>query len=827
MKKKHLLSALLYIFLVVGVIFALSSCETELDPSYLGIDGASENGEFKISYFNTMDAENTNADSYTTDGDVINLSPLSKPGYIFDGWYNGDEKVDTINKDAKGDIKLVAKWSLVNYSINFVGAEGVENENDTYFTVESDDIVLKPISKPGYQFDGWFMDGVLIDVIPSGTSMNITIEARWTRIELNIVWEGVDGIDGDGIFGEINGETDKYELKTPEKKGYDFDGWYVDGEYVTELPIDVVESGVVIEARWVIINFNIIFVGVDGAENNNPGTYNVETGNVVLNDAVKPGYTFDGWYNGDRKVDEIPADTLADITIEAHFTVIIFNIVFEGVDGAVNTNNDSFTVEDGFTLSDLEMEGRRFDGWYNGNDRITDIVPGTVTDLTLVARWVVDININVFKAGTDYDLGNSLPVAGATVTIVGNGINTSVTVDDYGKFSITGLPVGEYTFTFVKVDYIEFTITIIIDLHGSHDFYMDIEQSSSLTGKIYEADSDLNISNNPVISDATITLTKESGTNPLVLTATTDSTGTYTFEDLTAGIYLLSISKDGYVTESLYVMVEERATTVQNVALEIIKQPEDPEITTGNASGMIYNAAVQGNVGVEGLTLTVKAGINNVNGSEILGTYVSGSNGYYYIEGLEVGNYTVVITDDRDGIDEVYKFSSAYFNIKILPGETITDQNGSVFPNGEFGELKVVLTWGSSPSDLDSHITGPTTSTSSRFHVYYSSKTYSDTSLDKDDTTSYGPETITVTNPTGGVYRYSVHNYSNRSSTSSTVLANSGATVKVYIGGRLVYTFYVPNQVGTLWTVFEYDATTGVFTAINTMSNQSNPSSIT
>ncbi|MBA4382487.1 MAG: hypothetical protein C0406_07975, partial [Sideroxydans sp.] len=55
--------------------------------------------------------------------------------------------------------------------------------------------------------------------------------------------------------------------------------------------------------------------------------------------------------------------------------------------------------------------------------------------------------------------------------------------------------------------------------------------------------------------------------------------------------------------------------------------------------------------------------------------------------------------------------------------------------------MRIVLNWGELPSDLDSHLIFPSN------HIYFNSKTgstSSDAKLDVDDTTSYGPETITI-----------------------------------------------------------------------------------
>jgi len=127
-------------------------------------------------------------------------------------------------------------------------------------------------------------------------------------------------------------------------------------------------------------------------------------------------------------------------------------------------------------------------------------------------------------------------------------------------------------------------------------------------------------------------------------------------------------------------------------------------------------------------------------------------------------------------------------------------------------EIRIVLTWGANPSDLDAHLTGPRATGSDRFHIYYATRgaTTGDpfALLDVDATRAFGPETITLTRLNGGVYRFSVHDFSNRTSTTSTALAASGAKVEVYLPTSTApLTFNVPNQRGTLWTAFEITGT--------------------
>ena len=126
------------------------------------------------------------------------------------------------------------------------------------------------------------------------------------------------------------------------------------------------------------------------------------------------------------------------------------------------------------------------------------------------------------------------------------------------------------------------------------------------------------------------------------------------------------------------------------------------------------------------------------------------------------------------------------------------------------GQFRMILTWGENPRDIDSHLTGPTADGTSRWHVYYSAKQAGDMcALDVDDTTSFGPETVTCP-PTGntatslrpGVYRYSVHHYSGTSN-----IGASGANVRLEFSNGQTYSFTPPaaTYAGTsdVWTVFE------------------------
>lgn len=163
---------------------------------------------------------------------------------------------------------------------------------------------------------------------------------------------------------------------------------------------------------------------------------------------------------------------------------------------------------------------------------------------------------------------------------------------------------------------------------------------------------------------------------------------------------------------------------------------------------------------------------------------------------------------------------------------TIEEDTAGTIPVTEpppSGSYRVVLRWGQAPSDLDSHLTGPIAGSGARFHVYYSDTSYeSIANLDRDDTSSFGPETVTFTPTADGVYRYTVHNYTFRGSTEGgQSIADSPTTVELFDDTGLIQTYTAPppssannGLVSNSWRVFELTKTGGSVSFSNALNGQ-------
>lgn len=218
--------------------------------------------------------------------------------------------------------------------------------------------------------------------------------------------------------------------------------------------------------------------------------------------------------------------------------------------------------------------------------------------------------------------------------------------------------------------------------------------------------------------------------------------------------------------------------------------------------------------GIGYLKISIRKGINNIYTYplEVIETRESG---YYQTPELDAGNYCLEI-NSWDG-----KHTYTCYNIKVFGDTTIRNQNISVSGSLEDNQMRVVLTWGEKPRDLDSHLEYRLLNGESG-HVYCDKRDgilNSDgiAELDKDDTDCFGPETIIIYNDKIGDYTFYVKNVSRETS-----MGGGNAMVKIYFGKQPIpfCTLTIPDKIGQIWTVFKYSSKSGKLTVINELASQ-------
>lgn len=149
-------------------------------------------------------------------------------------------------------------------------------------------------------------------------------------------------------------------------------------------------GNITLTAKWTKIEYSITYLNVNGATNNNPLSYTIESNNISLADLSLSGYVFLGWYNENGQVTTIPQGSVGDIVLTAKWESL-YNIIYTNTKSATNKNPTSYTANDGIIeLVDLTKTGYTFDGWYEGDTKITHIDSTEKKDITLDARWTAN-----------------------------------------------------------------------------------------------------------------------------------------------------------------------------------------------------------------------------------------------------------------------------------------------------------------------------------------------------------------------------------------------------------------------------------------------------
>ena len=393
---------------------------------------------------------------YTIESDSFTLQEITKVGYTFDGWYNGETKVTEITTGTYGNMTLVAKWTADLYTISYDLADGVNNpENPTSYTIESGLITLKDPTKEGYTFAGWFNGEQLITTIDSNTLENISLTAKWTVNSYKLTFD---------VDGNLTEKTFKYgesitAIENPTKVGHTFVGWS------EELPETMPANDITVEAKCEINSYDITYDLAGGVNNSeNSTTYTIESGLITLKNPTREGYTFLGWYNGEQLVTIIDSNTLENISLTAKWKITTDH---EG------TEDDPYSVDDA-----LKIAGTLSSGEYTELVYITGVVTDAGTFGTYYRNvYICDKNskktilvysCNISEIVDVIHVNDTVVIKGYITNYKGNTLEIASKGNSYATFvskeaGLSSITVNETSSEFAKVN----ELSTVEGLNGS------------------------------------------------------------------------------------------------------------------------------------------------------------------------------------------------------------------------------------------------------------------------------------------------------------------------------------------------------------------------
>lgn len=484
--------------------------------------------------------------------------------------------------------------------------------------------------------------------------------------------------------------------------------------------------------------------------------------------------------------------TPAEVTVTAEVSDIAVSCTSIGSVSGLVTNFISGEVASDVTITTYSMSdnGETEFGSVNTDENgLYEMIGVDTTDTFYLrvssAEYVVDVERHVANGETERVLNlNILPIdysttfaatdpinmgesADATVNIVEIPASTLETADG-------NTPSGDITATITVIDpslYVEAMPGLYTTSNSETGDIEPIESFGAFSLTLTDADgNDLDLVEG---TNATVRIPLASGvTNP----------------PATIPLY--------YFDESTALWVEEGEATLTTIDGAMFYVGTVSHFTTWNADQVYNTVELLGCVvDTEGLPVA------NVQVLSEGTSYIGRSSAYTDTEG------DFVLPVRRDSSLLVFARAGGQSNTVAINTSDVDSQLENCLVIGESSAI-VKLTWGANPRDLDTHLTGPQEGTDSRFRVYYSNKDETignvTINLDVDDTTSYGPEVLTIPSfVLPGRYRYSVYHYSG-----SGTIFSSPTRVELRLNDR-TYVFNPAEDVDSgassyrMWVVFD------------------------
>ncbi|HIZ24208.1 MAG TPA: InlB B-repeat-containing protein [Candidatus Gallimonas intestinigallinarum] len=265
----------------------------------------------------------------------VDLPDCSLLGHDFLGWNDradGSGEYYQTFTGTEGDQTLYAVYAAREYLIRYEyeGTYESGKVNPNYITY-GETVTLYPVYRTGYTFAGWYdakAGGTRVEVIDEHNIGSVSVlYARFVPLEFAITLDA-----GDGTFTSPDGEASVYtyrleygqtlDLPTCSREGYAFLGWLDEDDNPVEQITAANLGDMSLTASWMQtgVEYRIEYMLDGGAMEGNPETALSDV-TVLLNEPVREGYLFLGWYDNPNGVGEpylsTPFGRTEDLTLYA------------------------------------------------------------------------------------------------------------------------------------------------------------------------------------------------------------------------------------------------------------------------------------------------------------------------------------------------------------------------------------------------------------------------------------------------------------------------------------------------------------------------------
>ena len=343
-------------------------------------------GAVQISYF----ADGQPWRTQTVQGGVATPETIPAPtktGYIFKGWYE-DETFETqfdleaFMAEQESSIAVYARFDAICVKLTYM-SQGAEHDA-VEVTIESSEPTVAVPTKSGYEFIGWFEDEAceipfdyqefFANYFIAGAA-DVTVYAGFARIAT--ITYLADGASPATQTQTVKRATDAPTAQTPSKPGYDFVGWYLEGEefdFGAYFEFSTERQDVTLHARFEIKTVYIYYIA--DPEGDPTGIWQtqrvtIETKHEIPDEPGKSGYTFAGWFEDVGCTKEFDFDAYFEdpdkqsVSVYAGYEKVELTTVITYYADGVWFGEQSVTSVDDPQFNETPVKfAHKFTGWY-------------------------------------------------------------------------------------------------------------------------------------------------------------------------------------------------------------------------------------------------------------------------------------------------------------------------------------------------------------------------------------------------------------------------------------------------------------------------------
>ncbi len=319
----------------------------------------------------------------------------TKEDYNFSGWViKGTNNKYDFNQKVTKNIELESSFTKKpTYTVTFkIGNEVILTEN----VIEGHKVEAKEApNKKGYLFDKWYSDeGLTIENNFEEKIMNNkTIYGKYNENKHTVTYIN----EGTTYYTEevLDSFTAKGPSVNPEKEGYTFKYFSKDKKVAFDYNVEITED-ITLYAVYEINTYKVTYINEGIEYHKEELTYKSE--HEKIEDPVKKGYTFIGWYNENEEKVEYPIIVTKDITLHSKYEINKYTVTYIN-EGVKYIEDQQINYKDKAVKPSVnpEKEGYTFKYFSKDKKVAFDYNVEITEDITLYAVYEINTYKVVFK----------------------------------------------------------------------------------------------------------------------------------------------------------------------------------------------------------------------------------------------------------------------------------------------------------------------------------------------------------------------------------------------------------------------------------------------